>query len=121
MAKATTKFFYSKSFKRKIITALSEKKSLYEIFKKEGFEIDSLIENDKRYISKLIYKWKEEFKEGKLTFIPVDVKNKTIEDEILKLDNFINKDFYNKNYYYDFDLSCKKTLKARISVSNTQY
>ena len=112
MTKATTKIFYSKTFKRKIITALSEKKSLYDIFKKEGYEIDSLIENDKKYISKLLYKWKEEFKEGKLTFAPIDVKDKTIQDEIFKLENFKCHDFYNENYYSELDMQCLECLKS---------
>jgi len=102
-AKSNTKIFYPKSFKRQILTANSTKKNLLPIFEKFGYNIHALLKKDSRYISKLIYKWKQELCANKLNFAPSDFDNETIQAEIAKFNNFMNKKFY-KNYYDEHEL-----------------
>lgn len=49
---------YKKDFKRMALIEYTKCHNAVEVFKKLGLSIDS---NDKKYASKLIYKWKKEF------------------------------------------------------------
>lgn len=73
------KNFYSKSFRRWAFFELSKGKPLFEIFKEINFEIDERLKKDKKYLSKLTFKWKKEFFENPkklmLTYYPLSSEN----------------------------------------------
>lgn len=64
------KNFYSKAFRKRAFFELSKGKPLFEIFKDINFKIDERLKKDKKYLSKLTFKWKKEFFENPRELMP---------------------------------------------------
>lgn len=57
---------YSKEFKRNFLLSVMRGQSPKEALLASGFDLSEVFKNDKKYASKLFYKWKKEFfKNGK--------------------------------------------------------
>ena len=82
--KTKTRFRYSKDFKRWALRELASGKKPNDILRASGFDIEPLIKNDKKYASKLFYKWRKElYKDYKMMFITsVELTDKVLLDEI---------------------------------------
>ena len=52
---------YSKEFKRNAVLSAMRGVSALEILMSSGYDLSNVLKNDKKYASKLLYKWKKEF------------------------------------------------------------
>ena len=90
---------YSKNFKRKVLLAISKGMSNQEAFLSEVENLNFIESNDKKYIFKLVHKWKNEAYKNKdmLLFDIKTANNLEIDEEIKSLgsdfedDNIENK------------------------------
>ena len=54
------RIYYSKDFKYQTLLEVAKGRNFEEILRSYGYDIDSAIKKDKKYCSKLLYKWRKE-------------------------------------------------------------
>ena len=114
------RIYYSKDLKRRALIQYANGEKLDTFLRSNNIDIDSLIKRDKKYISKLLYKWRNElYKNNEILFLTNDeLSTCTLEQELLSLSddepdvimiNIKDKIIKGKNKY--------KKLKNRIFSS----
>ena len=91
---------YSKEFKTRVLIAFSRNQNLENIFIENGVNLKEFYKNDKKYLLKLVNKWRHEFyltKEN-LFFKNRKLSDSVLEDELNALGNEGNEDLFEKHY-----------------------
>ena len=90
---------FSKRIKREILLEIARGTNAQEAFLKHAFTSLEEITKDKKYASKLLYKWKQELYENKeiLNLLNHNVDLNTIENEIKNIGNDEEYDFILSN------------------------
>ncbi len=85
---------FSRKIKRKILLEIAKGRKPQEVFLEFAFDSFDEITKDKKYASKLLYKWRQELYQNKeiLNLLNHDVDNKMIEDEIRNIGEDKEKD-----------------------------
>ena len=85
---------FSRKIKRKILLEIAKGRKPQEVFLEFAFDSFDEITKDKKYASKLLYKWRQELYQNKeiLNLLNHDVDNKMIEDEIRNIGEDEEKD-----------------------------
>ena len=83
----TQRVSFSKRIKRKILLEVAKGRKPQEVFLEYAFKSFDEITTDKKYVAKLLYKWRKEIYENKemLNFLNYEIDLKSLDDEI---DNF---------------------------------
>jgi len=115
-----TRKYYSKIFKQQALFEVANGEKLELVLRKNGYDIDDALKKDKKYCSKLLYKWRKELQESKIT------KNlNTLEDTACIINQEINNLDDDKKDIIMSDMTSKiflginkyKNLKTRIMSS----
>jgi len=85
---------YSKEFKRKALLNIMQGEDALEVLKSSGFDLAQVLKNDKKYVSKIIHKWKKEIYQNKenMYLVNSEITNNILKEEILKLKDENEKD-----------------------------
>jgi len=98
------RIYYDKNFKNLFLYKLSKDENPEKIITENGYDIKNLLLKDKKYLSKLIHKWKKDLLESNL-----------------EIANFKNQNLTSYNLLYEINSSSKenendilfKTLKEK--------
>ena len=87
------RLYFSKEFKRLAIIEIINGKSLETILRDNNFDIDELLEKDKKYCLKLLHKWRNEvYKNNEYMYFLNNKINKNILLSEIKLLKYENED-----------------------------
>lgn len=118
------RIYYSKSFKRKALIDYSQGRNFEEILKSNGFNIETALKNDKKYCSKLLYKWKKELycNNEIIYFINSDITQEDIMYEIEALDDYDEADliYDNLNKKVKENTVMYEKHKNQINITNNK-
>ena len=80
----TQRVSFSKRIKRKILLEVSKGRKPQEVFLEYAFDSFDEITKDKKYVAKLLYKWRQELYENKeiLNFLNYKIDEKSLKEEI---------------------------------------
>ena len=75
---------FSKRIKRKILLEVSKGRKPQEVFLEYAFDSFDEITKDKKYVAKLLYKWRQELYENKeiLNFLNYKIDERSLKEEI---------------------------------------
>ena len=95
MESKNSRIRYSKEFKRRALVEISAGLNPYDVFKSLGVDVEKLCKNDKKYLSKLLYKWnKEIYKDNeKMYFLNCELTDSELLSEIEYLKQDDDKDY----------------------------
>ena len=100
--KNTKRKSYSKALKRKILLDIINGKKPQDAFLEYATEPIEQISSDKKYVLKLIHKWKKEVYENKelMYLVNQNITSELLEDEIEIMDEIKNEenDFFKQDY-----------------------
>lgn len=84
-----TRIRYSKEFKHNAVFEVLKGKKPLDVLLNSGFDISEVIKKDKKYASKLIYKWKKELLKNKANILSANILDKSkIENELSNLTDY---------------------------------
>ena len=84
---SSSRIRYSKAFKRAALVEISAGESPYNVFETFGANVKKLCANDKKYLSKLLYKWnKEVYKSNEKMYL---LNYELTDDAILREINYL--------------------------------
>ena len=119
-----TRIYYSKDFKLQALLETENGTRLEDVLFKYGFNINEALKRDKKYCSKLLYKWRKELtKDGKFLNLYADkIYKSVIEYEIQNLNTTDEKDIIISDIKKKILQGSKKykTLKTRIISAFTK-
>ena len=107
---------FSKRIKRKILLEVSKGRKPQEVFLEYAFDSFDEITSDKKYVAKLLYKWRKELYENKeiLNFLNYKIDEKNLKEEI---DNLGSDD--EEDYILDgIELELKVKFEQMVTQKN---
>ncbi len=109
-----TRISYNKEFKCRVLRALARGEELKEIFLKYNPDVEKCLKNDKKYILKLVNKWRHKYY---LKREELFLSNQILTDEIiqLELEVFEKAD---KNNVFDkhYEIMKQKNLNRELEL-----
>ena len=80
----TQRVSFSKRIKRKILLEVSKGRKPQDVFLQYAFDSFDEITSDKKYVAKLLYKWRQELYENKeiLNFLNYKIDEQSLKEEI---------------------------------------